>query len=1204
MNDSIFTSWNSPSTISIVTTERDDGQYRKFTLVCLQGLLNKKCASGTIFYIINETSSIDSFWLNYYSEKLPIISQSISTNSFFEWGIESCSVPYYIIVDPFTTNSIDLNRTCTNNFAATVCGIIGSCVPVHPDDEAWVQSFGYTLLPDEFTSSLGNNGSTFIGPDAFDLRNQWTNVNPAGPWTTREDLYSWSLNSLLQECNTSSILLNHGNELVSGTSGSEFYSFLYDYSVGSSQYNYYFDPNPTPDLSDLNKTEYDYDFYNDLLSSIGPLKWIRGWHQDEWNSINIIASNSCFHGGVGVLGPNNLTVHSAVSQLFSSSYTQSAKSLSDVNLSNKKVYIAFGISDGDQLGVLLNKYYDANGNNFWENSLRGTYKITWGMTPFIYNLFRGGMNYFYETATSSYDYFYPEIPCGYSFFDPDLFGNATFSQWASWANERILTGTFLVPHINFVDDGYPVISRNYYGPNVYSMSNAIGFIDDYHGTNYYRGTYWAEEQNVFPSIFTSILAEPPLVGSVLGGSINKLVDLYVTDKPIFIFINLSNWYNTFNLIEETIGNLRINYEIVTAEELILLAKKAKLYGIYPLHFSPDFKGINGTEHSYLWTESNTSVTPKESSSQYRIVNEGGEITYKFNLYPYSSGYMTVLISGSDYQMDVSPDNSTWVEEVIKKGVSTNGIANTSESITVFISGSYLNESGCFYTKFLSSSVIYDVYMHTSSDVCANWHVSKNGNDNNNGMTVDSAWLTISHSVSNNNITAGDKIFIHSGVYEETVLINKCSGCTLDSYLNTNSGINDNVILNGKITATNSGSSWKFKNFEVSGSVNSGITISGTLTNNNMLFDNMKIYDCVNDGIKIISQDKNDIGMVSFNNCEIYSNGDNGINIYGQSNRLSIAFSSIHNNGSLTKSGSCGVYLSGSFICPNITGSAIYSNVNHGVFVNGNGIKFSRNYCHNNGLLETMSNEWGGCALKISGSEDHIGGSIIYRNLIVDSGKSGIEIGNQTNIICNNTIINLATYSVPSSQSERNCISFLPDFTGSFVKNNIVMQLSSGSDATTLALRSTNNSIFLNNQFSNNLYYCPNHTQQQYYIKYDNGSGNLGMSNDTYSKYSSCSFAESNCYRLNGTGSYMVINSGTKFIGNDFVIPTTDIYNIMPDIGYDEFISDAYYPSVIPLDILSTISGLNTLDQTKLGNRVKEKQKSDRGKKDVKRSDKK
>ncbi|WP_145735671.1 GxGYxYP domain-containing protein [Nitrospirillum pindoramense] len=70
----------------------------------------------------------------------------------------------------------------------------------------------------------------------------------------------------------------------------------------------------------------------------------------------------------------------------------------------KKVYVAFMMSDGDNLQWLLNR---GNCSNWWGNSSRGTLPVGWTFSPSLYNLAPAIWNYYVGTKTEN-----DEIICG------------------------------------------------------------------------------------------------------------------------------------------------------------------------------------------------------------------------------------------------------------------------------------------------------------------------------------------------------------------------------------------------------------------------------------------------------------------------------------------------------------------------------------------------------------------------------------------------------------------------------------------------------------------------------------------------------------------------------------------------------------------------------------------------------------------------
>lgn len=320
-----------------------------------------------------------------------------------------------------------------------------------------------------------------------------------------------------------------------------------------------------------------------------------------------------------------------------------------------------------------------------------------------------------------------------------------------------------------------------------------------------------------------------------------------------------------------------------------------------------------------------------------------------------------------------------------------------------------------------------IFYFTNSLHSTNYYVSNSGNNNNSGLTLNLAWLTLQYAA--NNVAAGDCVLVANGTYV---------GC----YISTGGSLGNPIVfkalgnsatINQPNATTNDGINvegcdWVvIDGFRVINQPRTGIRV--VLANNCVVRNNF----CDNNSRwGILTGFANDI-IIEYNECS-NSQIEHGIYHSNSADNPVIRYNKCHNNNA------CGIHMNGDIsmggdgIISNarIEGNIIYENgVNGGSGINGDGVQ---NSLILNNLLY----------------ENHASGISLY---MIDGG--GVASNNK---IYNNTIIN--------ATDARWCVNITDGSTGNSVYNNILinqhpMRGSITIDAASLSGFSSNNNIVIN-----------------------------------------------------------------------------------------------------------------------------------------------
>ena len=310
--------------------------------------------------------------------------------------------------------------------------------------------------------------------------------------------------------------------------------------------------------------------------------------------------------------------------------------------------------------------------------------------------------------------------------------------------------------------------------------------------------------------------------------------------------------------------------------------------------------------------------------------------------PQSGVHYFVLPEGTDaYKITISKDGYSH-EETYGVGDTYNGktIATPEKQNATLLKGQMTETS--FSIDKLSN---FDVYTLEAKAEHI-YYVRKTGSDSNNGLSPDSAFLTIQKAASSTE--AGDMVFVGAGTYDEEVNI-------------PNSGTSDKKIIFVADTSGNyTGDSGEVK---ISANNNYGFYISGQKY---IEIYGFEIGNASSSAVYISGSNSSDIELV--NNTIALNSGD-GIYVQGASNVV-ISNNQIYSNRK-------GVYLD-SANSASLVGNIVHDNSSDGIFLEKSG-KFDLDF------NETFSNGRDGILVSNNSNNGKIQNNTSYLN-----SQNGIE----------------------------------------------------------------------------------------------------------------------------------------------------------------------------------------------------------------------
>jgi hypothetical protein len=307
------------------------------TYVTLQGVVNK--VAPRIYFIYDwQNGSTDREWLQDTLVPAGYSYNEISDpmNLVNEFKNEINGV---VVVDPELNASI--------NIATTICGLTDS-IATTPEMLGRLQSSGFHIVAD--------------------LRDKWTNDI---------DAYRWAYRDLYLNCSEKALASLDPADMQ-----------LRDYLVGHRVFTFWIN-------SRYDAPSEDQALLDDILANKPEDIPVLGWWNDEESGVQKTSEHGKYVLATD-LAPN-LSVHSRVKTTLPLNRPVDAQ---EPVLNADKVYVAFAISDGDNIQYCMNRMREP----LWQDAARGSIPIGWTISPSLLDFAPRIAQWYYQNATSN-DYF-------------------------------------------------------------------------------------------------------------------------------------------------------------------------------------------------------------------------------------------------------------------------------------------------------------------------------------------------------------------------------------------------------------------------------------------------------------------------------------------------------------------------------------------------------------------------------------------------------------------------------------------------------------------------------------------------------------------------------------------------------------------------------------------------------------------------------
>lgn len=151
----------------------------------------------------------------------------------------------------------------------------------------------------------------------------------------------------------------------------------------------------------------DREFRKEVVRAFGPDPFVVGWGRDEYHWVEDVSSA----GGTGI--PADWCVNLSVLEGLPAQGRLTPPATKKVKLEPGVRYVAFVFSDGDNIQWMTNDFF--TGGNFYGSALRGTFPVSWEVSPLLSRFAPRVLKKIYDTAKPNDDFVTgPGLP-GYTF---------------------------------------------------------------------------------------------------------------------------------------------------------------------------------------------------------------------------------------------------------------------------------------------------------------------------------------------------------------------------------------------------------------------------------------------------------------------------------------------------------------------------------------------------------------------------------------------------------------------------------------------------------------------------------------------------------------------------------------------------------------------------------------------------------------------
>lgn len=315
--------------------------------------------------------------------------------------------------------------------------------------------------------------------------------------------------------------------------------------------------------------EYTKNVYDSMAASSPVYGWLEATTGDELGFIDLHSRHGLYQIPCDWL--TNLSVLAAMGERYPDTKYKQKVTRQPVKTESNVHYVAFMMSDMDNILTLVSNNSFINDNRYFANSARGTYPMGWGMAPSLTELAPTAIKVWYDRATAN-DSFTAQSGLGY--FYPHNYPNLNaHTERLSGYMERADIKTLMITD-NFWPRDLTWESYREFGDQFADITNLRGmFYVDVNGdyARYAGKILWFKNKPLVTCRYTLWIGSQynglSSNASELAASINALpADPKSSDGYTFIVVHA--WSYGLDEVTSTISKLAPHVRVVTPEEMI------------------------------------------------------------------------------------------------------------------------------------------------------------------------------------------------------------------------------------------------------------------------------------------------------------------------------------------------------------------------------------------------------------------------------------------------------------------------------------------------------------------------------------------------------------------------------------------------------------------------------------------------------------
>ncbi|HUT75283.1 MAG TPA: GxGYxYP domain-containing protein [Armatimonadota bacterium] len=305
---------------------------------------------------------------------------------------------------------------------------------------------------------------------------------------------------------------------------------------------------------------------------------------------------------VGSVNCGNLSVHSGVRV---PAFRQ--RRYNPPALRNDKVYLAFNISDGDNIPVITS----GNWPQLWDSKARGAFPVGWTISPSSCVLIPDVMDYYYSTATPNDSFVAAVSGVGYTY------PNRYAKRYRETDRPRVLDGFLDQTQLYMNRMDLRTINPSGAGDReIARFAERIPFLQAVFA-DYGKSVY------TYPEAMRVTARNTPVFHAVTGWQpdgtrdqqiafmVSQIRSITPEERPAFLHVFVCNWFYDLPALEEVLARLGPAYVAASPEQLAALCRLDMTRKQVLVGFPTSMANIEGCAASFRVLLRNVSSKPMD-----------------------------------------------------------------------------------------------------------------------------------------------------------------------------------------------------------------------------------------------------------------------------------------------------------------------------------------------------------------------------------------------------------------------------------------------------------------------------------------------------------------------------------------------------------------------------------------------------------------